>query len=112
MNKEMMKGSIDLLLLSVIAKQDSYGYEIVQALKQSSNEMYSMSEGTLYPALKRLEAYGYITSYWTEQENSRPRKYYQLTEEGAKALKSKLDDWKQINQLIAKWTEKRAGYEQ
>lgn len=101
----MMKGSIDLLLLSVLANDDMYGYEIVQKLKQSSNEYYSMSEGTLYPALKRLETQNLIASYWQEHPNSRRRKYYQLTEDGSKALKSKLADWQQLNQLIGKWTE-------
>lgn len=106
-----MKGSIDLLLLSIISKHDMYGYEIVQALKQSSDEMYSMSEGTLYPALKRLETQGFVSSYWFEQDNSRPRKYYQLTTDGNKALKNKLKDWQQINQLISKWTDGGIIYE-
>ncbi|KGR81815.1 PadR family transcriptional regulator [Lysinibacillus odysseyi] len=103
MNKEMMKGSTDLLLLSVIAKRDMYGYEIVQSLKQSSEELYSMGEGTLYPALKRMETLGYIHSYWVENEGTRKRKYYQLTEEGQRALHEKLNDWRQINKLIEKW---------
>ncbi|MGE7624596.1 PadR family transcriptional regulator [Viridibacillus sp. NPDC096237] len=111
MNKEMMKGSTDLLLLSIIAKQDMYGYEIVQALKQSSDELYSMSEGTLYPALKRLESQGYINSYWVENEGARRRKYYELTEEGQNALSGKLKDWQQINQLIEKWTKGDVLYE-
>jgi len=111
MNKEMMKGSTDLLLLSIIAKQDMYGYEIVQALKQSSDELYSMSEGTLYPALKRLESHDYINSYWIENEGTRRRKYYALTEEGQNALSRKLNDWRQINQLIEKWTKGDALYE-
>lgn len=111
MNKEMMKGSIDLLLLSVIAKRDMYGYEIIQALKESSSELYSMSEGTLYPALKRLETQDFITSYWQEQENKRRRKYYQITDDGQKAIEIKLRDWKQLNNLIAKWFEGGALYE-
>jgi DNA-binding PadR family transcriptional regulator len=111
MNKEMMKGSIYLLLLSVIAKRDMYGYEIIQALKESSSELYSMSEGTLYPALKRLETQDFITSYWQEQENKRRRKYYQITDDGQKAIEIKLRDWKQLNNLIAKWSEGGALYE-
>lgn len=101
-----MKGSTDLLLLSIIAQRDMYGYEIVQALKQSSDELYSMSEGTLYPALKRMEGLGYIHSYWVENEGMRKRKYYQLTEEGQRALTEKLNDWRQINRLIEKWTDR------
>lgn len=111
MNKEMMKGSIDLILLSLIAKKDMYGYEMVQALKQSSDDTYSMSEGTLYPALKRLETQGSIHSYWVEQDNGRPRKYYQLTEDGQKALQSKLNDWQQINKLIGKWNDRGIAYD-
>ena len=56
MDKEIMKGSIDILLLSLMNKRDMYGYEMVKELKESSKELYSMSEGTLYPALKRLES--------------------------------------------------------
>lgn len=111
MNKEMMKGSIDLILLSIIASKDMYGYEMVQVLKQSSDEAYSMSEGTLYPALKRLETQGTIISYWHEQENSRPRKYYSITEDGQKALESKLKDWQQIHALITKWNKPDVAYD-
>lgn len=111
MNKEMMKGSIDLILLSIIATKDMYGYEMVQVLKQSSDEAYSMSEGTLYPALKRLEMQGAIESYWQEQENNRPRKYYHITEDGQKALQSKLRDWQQIHALISKWKKTGVAYD-
>lgn len=111
MNKEMMKGSIDLLLLSIIAKKDMYGYEMVQVLKQSSEDAYSMSEGTLYPALKRLETQGTIEAYWQEQENNRPRKYYRITDEGKKALHSKLKDWQQIHALISKWNGSGVAYD-
>ena len=106
-----MKGSIDLLLLSIISNKDMYGYEMIQALKQTSEEAYSMSEGTLYPALKRLETQELIFSYWVEQDNNRPRKYYQITEDGKKALQVKLKDWQQINQLISKWNDGRTVYE-
>ena len=62
MNKEIMKGSIDILLLSLIQKEDLYGYEIAKRLKEKSNDLYSMGEGTLYPALQRLEKQKLITS--------------------------------------------------
>lgn len=107
----MMKGSIDLILLSIISTKDMYGYEMVQVLKQSSDEAYSMSEGTLYPALKRLETQGTIESYWQEQENNRPRKYYRITDEGKKALHSKLKDWQQIHALISKWNGSGVAYD-
>ena len=106
-----MKGSIDLILLSILAKKDMYGYEMVQVLKQSSADTYSMSEGTLYPALKRLETQGAIDSYWQEQENTRSRKYYRITEEGQKALRKKLKDFQQIHELISKWNKPGVAYD-
>lgn len=63
MDKEIMKGSIDILILSVIAQGHTYGYEITKSLKDKSQDLYQMSEGTLYPALKRLEAKECLESY-------------------------------------------------
>lgn len=104
MDKEMMKGSIDILLMSLIARKDMYGYEMVKALKDQSNELYNMSEGTLYPALKRLEKKELVTSYWQETESGR-RKYYAITETGRKELERKLSEWNTIHSLIAKCSE-------
>lgn len=100
MDKEIMKGSIDILLLSLLNQQDMYGYEIVKTLKQNSNELYNMSEGTLYPALKRLETKGWLLSYWVNADNGGRRKYYQITEDGKRELEKKLTEWNQINHLI------------
>jgi PadR family transcriptional regulator, regulatory protein PadR len=105
MNKELMKGSIDILLLSLLAKQDMYGYEMVKSLKETSNNLYSMSEGTLYPALKRLEKNGWTQSYWDETDTGGRRKYYRITEQGRKQLTMKLHDWDRVHQLIFKCSE-------
>lgn len=104
MDNEMMKGSIDLLLLSLIAKRDLYGYEIVKVIKELSDDTYEMGEGTLYAALKRLEKKQWVTSYWQEGEGGR-RKYYRLTDEGGTALQSKQENWKWMNGLVQKSTE-------
>lgn len=100
MNKEMMKGSIDILLLSLIQKEDLYGYEIAKRLKEKSNELYSMGEGTLYPALQRLEKRKLVKSYWGESEGGGRRKYYSITETGKKELNERLKDWDLLNNLI------------
>lgn len=100
MDKEIMKGSIDILLLSLLNQRDMYGYEIVKTLKQNSNELYNMSEGTLYPALKRLETKGWLLSYWVNADNGGRRKYYQITDDGKRELEKKLTEWNQINHLI------------
>lgn len=100
MDKEMMKGSIDILLLSLLTNHDMYGYEMVKTLKKRSDQLYNMSEGTLYPALKRLEKKGWLTAYWGGNESGGRRKYYTLTDEGKGELNRKLNEWKQISSLI------------
>lgn len=77
-----------------------YGYGIVKTLKENSNELYNMSEGTLYPALKRLEKKKWLQSYWGNSESGGRRKYYRITEDGKKELNRKLQDWNQISHLI------------
>jgi len=105
MDKELMKGSIDILLLAELNRKDSYGYEIVKSLKQRSNNFYDMSEGTLYPALRRLENKAFVTSYWGELNDGGRRKYYRITEDGKKELARKLNEWKEIHFMILNVTE-------
>lgn len=95
-----MKGSIDILLLSQIAQKDTYGFEIVKSLQTKSNNLYKMSEGTLYPALQRLEYKEYLKSYWVNSETGGRRKYYSITEKGKQELIKKVEEWNQINELI------------
>lgn len=104
MDKEMMKGSIDLLLLSLIVQRDLYGYEMIQILKSLSDETYEMSEGTLYAALKRLERKEWVESYWSVTDSGR-RKYYHITDDGKKALESKRENWKWMDTLVRKSSE-------
>ncbi|MEE6451705.1 PadR family transcriptional regulator [Gottfriedia acidiceleris] len=100
MDKEIMKGSIDILLLSLVNTKDMYGYQIVKTLKDNSNEHYNMSEGTLYPALKRLENKKWVQSYWNEPDSGTRRKYYRITDDGIKELNRKLQEWKKVNNII------------
>ena len=100
MEKELLKGSVEILLLSILAEQDSYGYDMTKKLRVLSDETYHMNEGTLYPALKRLENKECVISYWHDMETGPRRKYYSITDIGRKELNRKLDSWKKINQLI------------
>lgn len=104
MDREIMKGSIDILLLNLLKRKDRYGYEMVKLLKEKSDALYNMSEGTLYPALKRMEKKGWLRSYWSETEHGR-RKYYQMTEDGETVLETKISEWKKVNSLIQKTSE-------
>lgn len=101
MRKELLKGSIDILILSELSHHDKYGFEITQEIKKKSNDTYTMSEGTLYSALKRLEQKGYLESYWGDEEGlGGRRKYYHITQEGLLQLKQHIKEWKEVNQLI------------
>lgn len=105
MDRELLKGSTEILLLSLLEEKDCYGYEMTKKLRVLSNEAYHMNEGTLYPALKRLEKKECVTSYWSEEKEGNRRKYYSITESGKKVLREKIDNWKQVNQLINKVVE-------
>ncbi|OPX46027.1 transcriptional regulator YqjI [Ruminiclostridium hungatei] len=100
MNREMLKGSTDILLLSLIQREDLYGYEIAKRLKEKSNQLYTMGEGTLYPALQRLERQNLIRSYWGEADGGGRRKYYSITENGKGELAERLKEWDALSNLI------------
>ncbi|GGH78550.1 DNA-binding PadR family transcriptional regulator [Pullulanibacillus pueri] len=102
MDRERLKGSIEILLLSLLLEQDSYGYDMTKKLRVLSDDSYRMNEETLYPALKRLENKECVTSYWSEEKEGQRRKYYSITEHGKKVLNDKLNHWRQINRLIDK----------
>ncbi|WP_066307049.1 PadR family transcriptional regulator [Bacillus sp. FJAT-29814] len=105
MDRELLKGSIEILLLSLLVEQDCYGYEMTKKLRALSDDAYHMNEGTLYPALKRLETKECVESYWQEGLDGSRRKYYTITDTGRKLLADKLRSWKQIDQLIDKTLE-------
>ncbi|NGP43882.1 PadR family transcriptional regulator [Bacillaceae bacterium SIJ1] len=104
MNKEVVRGSIDLLILSSVKRKDRYGYEIVQYLRKVSEGVFEMKEGTLYPALKRLEKKEWVRSYWTDGDFGR-RKYYSLTGKGKTALEERHEEWTRLNDMVVKMIE-------
>lgn len=92
-NKELLKGSSDILILSVLSEDPLYGYEIAKRIKSLSSEVLAMGEGTLYPLLHRLEQAKLLESFWKEF-GGRKRKYYGLTTQGRKVLSEKTQEWK------------------
>ncbi|MFJ7744492.1 PadR family transcriptional regulator [Peribacillus sp. NPDC097295] len=104
MDKEMMKGSIDLLILSLLSQKELYGYEMTKVLRKMGEGQYEISEGTLYPALKRLEKKEYIEGYWQESEAGR-RKYYRLTDSGQTELERKRSSFSFLENLVRKSAE-------
>ncbi len=90
---ELKKGSVQLCLLALISKQQKYGFQIVKELRELSDGFFDLKEGTLYPALRRLEERGFVESHWVEPETGIPRKYYRITEKGRRALSEALAVW-------------------
>lgn len=92
-HKDLMKGNIDSLLLSLIGQQPMYGYQILRELENRSLGYFRFKEGTLYPALHRLEKIGLILSKWEMLPSGRQRRYYYLTERGMALLVEKRTQW-------------------
>lgn len=102
-DKELLKGSTNMLVLSLLEKEDMYGYQMIRKMADESNNVFELQEGTLYPILHSLEEKGFITSYWDET-GSKKRKYYAITKKGKEQLKDKKEEWKifsnGINQVL------------
>ncbi|MGO4369494.1 PadR family transcriptional regulator [Paenibacillus sp. 2TAB19] len=91
-NKELMKGSTVILILTLLNRKEMYGYEMTKEIEQSSGGVFTFKEGTLYPILHTLEVEQQVESYWNE-EGGRKRKYYRITELGRKQLGEKKKEW-------------------
>jgi len=91
--RELIKGSIDSLLLCLIVQQPMYGYRIIKELERRSQGYFKFKEGTLYPALHRLEKAGLIRGEWQTLPNGRQRRYYHITEKGLRSLVAKRSQW-------------------
>ena len=82
-SRELLKGSTNMLILSLLEKENMYGYQMIKELSKKSNNVFEFQEGTLYPILHHLEEKNYIISYWDEK-GAKKRKYYSITKEGKK----------------------------
>ena len=93
---ELLQGTLDLLILKTLALEPMHGWGIAQRIQQVSRELLQVGQGSLYPALHRLEAKHWIRSGWGPSENNRRAKFYSLTRLGRKQLETELDNWKRI----------------
>jgi PadR family transcriptional regulator PadR len=91
--RQIRKGSTPVLILSLLAEQPMYGYQIAQELEQRSEGYFTMKEGLLYPALHRMEQDGLLSSEWRTVAGARRRKYYFITKKGHKVLVSSVAEW-------------------
>jgi transcriptional regulator len=99
---DLVQGTLDLLILKIVALEPLNGWAIGQRLKQVSGEVLQVSDGSLYPALHKLEQSGWITSEWRPSENNRRAKFYSLTRPGRRALEKETGDWERLSSAISK----------
>jgi PadR family transcriptional regulator PadR len=99
MNAETLKGHLDLLLLSAVQPGPAHGYAIAEKLRAQSGGTFDLPEGTLYPALHRLERASLLASRWSEV-NGRRRRVYQLTNKGQRALATRHDEWVEFARAV------------
>lgn len=97
----LMQGTLDMLILKAVSLGPLHGYGVLLRIQQISGEQLSIQQGSLYPALFRLEHQGLIASEWGESDNKRKAKFYRLTASGRRQLRSESDNWNRMASLMA-----------
>jgi transcriptional regulator len=97
---ELLQGTLPLLILRTLATGSNHGFAIARRIQQISNAVLRVEQGSLYPALHRMELDGFIESYWSTTENNRKAKYYRLTKRGTRELASETERWNSIAAAI------------
>ena len=98
---DLLQGTLDLLILKTLALGPMHGWGISQRIQQVSQEVLQVGQGSLYPALARLEQRGWIGAEWSISDNNRRAKFYSLTKAGARQLKKELGEWERLSAAIA-----------
>lgn len=97
---DLLQGTLDLLILKTIAREPLHGWGIAKRIQQLSDDVLSVQQGSLYPALHRLEQQGWITSDWRDTNLGRSAKFYTLTREGKKQLERELASWSRLSSAV------------
>ncbi|MGC1869927.1 MAG: PadR family transcriptional regulator [Acidobacteriaceae bacterium] len=98
---DLLQGTLDVLILKTLALEPMHGWGVAQRIQQISQDVLQIGQGSLYPALHRLEYKGWIQSDWGSSDNNRRAKYYSLTRKGRKQLESELATWERLSTAIA-----------
>lgn len=98
---DLVQGTLDLLVLKVIALEPMHGWAIAQRIRQMSGEVLQVGQGALYPSLHKLEQNGWISSQWAVSENNRRAKYYKLTRAGRQGLEKEAAQWERLSTAIS-----------
>jgi len=97
---EMLKGTLDMMILRTLVGGDAHGHTIAKVIERTSEDVLEVEQGSLYPALHRLEDRGWVSSYWGVSENNRKAKFYKLTAAGRKQLAYEATRWRQMTRAI------------
>ena len=98
---DVVQGTLDVLILKVISRDPQHGWAIAQRIRQLSDEVLTVQQGSLYPALQRLERQGWITAEWGASENNRRARYYKLTKSGRKHLEAEEQGWNRLSNAVS-----------
>lgn len=99
---DLLQGTLDLLILKTLSNESMHGYGIAQRIHQSVDDLLKIEDGSLYPALYRMEERGWISSEWGVSENNRRAKFYKLTRAGRKHLDAERANWDRISRAVTK----------
>jgi PadR family transcriptional regulator, regulatory protein PadR len=97
---EMLKGTLDMMILRTLVGGDAHGHTIAKVIERTSDDLLAVEQGSLYPALHRLEDRRWVSSYWGASENNRKAKFYKMTGEGRKQLVRETSRWRQMIRAI------------
>ena len=109
MDTELLKGTLSLLILSLLSRKPMYGYEIAATVRRDTEGAFEWREGSLYPSLHKLEQGGLIVGEWEEKETGRKRRYYHITPLGQAALGEKVQAWAELCRAVNRVLEKSDG---
>lgn len=98
---EFLKGTLDMLILKVVAAGSIHGYAISQRIQQISKDFFQLPQGSLYPALHRLEERGWLEAEWRDTHTGREAKFYKLTRNGRKQLEAEMLHWEKLSDAVA-----------
>jgi PadR family transcriptional regulator len=99
---DLMQGTLELLILKTLSRDAMHGYGIAQRIHEAADDLLKIEDGSLYPALYRMEERGWITSEWDVSENNRRAKFYKLTKAGRKQLEAESANWDRVSQAISR----------
>jgi transcriptional regulator len=109
MDTELLKGTLSLLILSLLSRKAMYGYEIAATVHRDTDGAFTWREGSLYPNLHKMQADGLIVGEWEEKETGRKRRYYHITDQGRAALQEKIRSWTELCHAVNVILEKSHG---